>query len=125
MKQALKKYKAWQSQRKVSSLAQWERTRAKGKGRFVWDGAWRYCLIIIPAMAYMRYFSEGTMQSWQSAAFWGQALRYFVTGAFVALFSWGDMEFKYNKARRGHSTTPADLSAPPPDPSSNPSLLGR
>jgi len=118
MKQWLKKYKAWQLRRKVRSLVQWERTRAKGKGRFVWDWAWKYCVIMIPAGSYLHYFSEGSMQSWQSAAFWGEAIRYFITGVFVAFSSWGLSEFEYNKVRLGHSTIPPDLLTPPPDQSS-------
>src|SRR5689334_25224391 len=99
MKQWLNKYKDWQARRKVRSLAQWERTRAKGKSWFVLDLAWRYCLIMIPATAYGHYFSEGTMYSWQSAGFWYEAVRYFLTGAFVAYFSWGIRESEYNRAR--------------------------
>lgn len=104
MKQWHKKYKAWQARRQVRFLAHWERTRAKGKARYVWDGAWHYCVIVIPLTAYMRYFFEGTMQSWQSANFWGEAIRYFLTGALVAFFSWGSMECEYNKVRRGYGT---------------------
>lgn len=109
MKRWIKKYKAWQSRGEVRSLLKWERTRAKGKARFVWRGALAYCLIMIPAVAYCNYYWNGTRQSWQSADFWGEVIRYFVTGGFVAFASWGGMEFKYNRARLGHRTTPADL----------------
>jgi hypothetical protein len=100
----------------MRSLIEWERTRAKGKARFVWRGALAYCLLMIPAVAYTHYFFEGTRLSWQSAGFWGEAIRYFVTGGFVAFAGWGGMEFKYNRARLRHQTTPAAL-APPRDPS--------
>lgn len=118
MKQWLKKYKAWQSRRKVRSLIEWERTRAKGKARFVWDWTWRYGLLMIPAAGYLHYFSVGAMQSWQSAAFWGEAIRYLTTGAFVAFSSWGLREYEYNRIRLGHSKIPAELLAPPPNQSS-------
>jgi len=119
MMQALKKYKAWQSRRKVRALIQWERTRAKGKARFVWEWAWKYWLIIIPLMAYTRYFSEGAMQSWQSARFWTDGVRYLLSGAFMSWLNWGFMEFEYNKVRLGYSTIPPDLLAPPPNQSTS------
>ena len=108
MKQWLKKYKDWQSRGQVRALVRWERTRAKGKSRFILDLGWRYCLIMIPAAAYGRYFSEGTMYSWLSASFWIEAVRYFVTGAFIAYLTWGSMESKYNNARLGSSATPTN-----------------
>jgi hypothetical protein len=115
MKQLVNKYKAWQSRRELRSLLEWERTRAKGKARFVWRGAWAYCLIMIPAIAFGNYYLDATRQSWQSAAFWGEAIRYFVTGGFIAFAGWGGMEFKYNRARLGHKIYPADLASPPQD----------
>lgn len=114
MKRSLRKLKTSPSHRQQLSLVEWERTRAKGKARYIWRGAFHYCLIIIPAIAYWDYFFHGTIHSWQSAAFWVAAIKYFITGAFVAFGVWGDMEFQYKKARMGHQTPPADLGTPSP-----------
>jgi hypothetical protein len=46
MKRWLKKFQSWQSQRKLRSLAHWERERAKGKGRFVWRAGMTYIGVV-------------------------------------------------------------------------------
>jgi hypothetical protein len=106
MKQWLKDYKDWQSRRKVRSLVQWERTRAKGKQHYAWRTGLHYCLIMVPAESYFQYFFVGTIQSWQSPFFWTGVLRYFLTGAFIAYLNWGSMESRYNNARLGPRSIP-------------------
>jgi|GEM_PF-2422734 len=98
MKRLLKKLRTWHSQSKLRSLARWERTRAKGKARFLWRSALTYSSLMIPTRGFVTYLFDGEMQSWQSGDFWADTIWYSITGAVIGLVSWATLEGQYKNA---------------------------
>jgi len=74
-----------------------------------------YWLLVIPALGYVEYFSNGRMLSWQSGEFWAEAIRHLITGFLMGLFGWSSMEYQYKKARLGH-TKLGEIKPPGPPP---------
>ena len=108
MKRWFKRLQVLHSQRKLRSLARWERIRAQGKARFVVRGALMYSLILIPAKDFSDYFVDGKMQPW-SETFWVNTITYCISGVFIGLFSWASMEGRYENALLEHQTAAGEI----------------
>lgn len=113
MNRPLKQLQTWNAQRRLRSLAEWERTRAKGKARFVWHSALTYTLLIIPLDSYVRYFSDGQMVSLQSTVFSSRTITSALTGLFIGLISWASMEGQYRKALTEYRLAASGIEPPP------------
>lgn len=98
MNNSLKKFQAWRSRRQQSSkrreLERWEKIRARGKARFVFGGALTSGLIAAGIIDVIdNVFYGGTKFSLLS-----NLILYPIIGLVLGLFTWWDMEGKYNAA---------------------------
>jgi len=98
MNNSLKKFQAWRSRRQhrteQRSLERWEKIRARGKARFVFGGALTYGLTAAGILDIIdNVFYGGTKYSLLS-----NGILYLITGLVIGLFTWWDMEGKYNAA---------------------------
>jgi hypothetical protein len=98
MNNSLKKIQAWRSRRQQSSkrreLKRWEKIRAQGKARFVFGGALTSGLTVAGVFDVIdNVFYGGTKFSLLS-----NVILYPIMGLVIGLFTWWDMEGKYNAA---------------------------
>ena len=98
MNNSLKKFQVWRSRRQQSSkrreLKRWEKIRARGKARFVFGGALTSGLIVAGIFDVIdNVFYGGTKFSLLS-----NIILYPIMGLVIGLFTWWDMEGKYNAA---------------------------
>ena len=98
MNNSLKKFQAWRSRRQQSSerreLERWEKIRARGKARFVFGGALTSGLAVAGIFDFIdNVFYGGTKFSLLS-----NVILYPIMGLVIGLFTWWDMEGKYNAA---------------------------
>jgi len=98
MNNSLKKFQAWRSRRQhrteQRSLERWEKIRARGKAQFVFSGALTSGLTVAGILDVIdNGFYGGTKYSLLS-----NAILYTIMGLVIALFTWWDMEGKYNAA---------------------------
>jgi hypothetical protein len=94
MTKSLKKFLAWHSRREQRSLESWERIRAEGKLRFVFNTSLTYGLSVVGVMDVLnRIFSSG-----QHAISLRNVIYYVLVGIALGFFGWSSMESKYQKA---------------------------
>ena len=98
MNNSLKQFQAWRSRRQhrteQRSLERWEKIRARGKARFVSGSALTCGLTAAGILDVIdNVFYGGTKYSLLS-----NAILYMLMGLVIALFTWWDMEGKYNAA---------------------------
>lgn len=98
MNNSLKKFQVWRSRRQQSSkrreLERWEKIRARGKARFVFGGALTSGLTVAAIFDVIdNVFYGGTKFSLLS-----NIILYSIMGLVIGLFTWWDMEGKYNAA---------------------------
>jgi len=100
MNNSLKKFQAWRSRRQQSSkrreLKRWEKIRARGKARFVFNAALTYGLTVVGLTdVYERIFYSA-----QHSISLGSLIYYLLGGIPIGLIGWTSMEADYQKALR-------------------------
>jgi hypothetical protein len=94
MNNLLKKLKAWRSRLQQRSLERWERIRAEGKRRFVFNTSLTYGLTMVGLTDVVDHF-------FKSAPHWislFSLIYYLLAGIPLAFIGWSSMETKYHKA---------------------------
>ena len=104
--------RVWHSQRKLRSLAWWERERAKGKRRFVVRTAMIYSLLMTAAQDFMNYGVSGEPHL---SRFVYNAIFYSLGGIFVGYVAWWDRERNYKNTLREIRVQMIAAGATPPD----------
>lgn len=111
MKAWLNRIRSWRARSKLRSLQRWEKTRAKGRGRFVVETALAYGFIMVGITdVYENLFYGHNYVSL------GHLLYYLLTGIPIAWFVWSGAENEYQRALKearekallSSTTTPQD-----------------
>lgn len=103
MKKWLKRLQAWRAQRQQISLNRWERTRAKGKARFVVRTALTYGVAVTVAMGILQYLIDNRIEFFTLV---GRIIFFSVVGIPIAFSAWSDKETNYKEAHLEARTKP-------------------
>ena len=94
MNNLAKKFDGWRSRRHQRSLERWERIRAEGKLRFVFQTSLTYGLTVVGLIDVWNHIFDSA----QDFISLRQIIYYVLVGVAAGLIGWSDMEAKYRKA---------------------------